>query len=109
MPEVTIDTDPQGSQQVLDEDIQKALAKKQKKVATAYKKVFSTPEGKIVLKDMMRSCKFLEADYMGDPNETHFQLGMRFVVSRIFKTMAMPLDHITKMILEANSENFENV
>ena len=105
MPEVKVQSSEAAI--AVDEDIQKAVAKKHRKIANAYKQVFNSPAGKIVLNDLMRSCRFLDCEYTGDSYETHVQLGYRQVVTRILRTMALPLDSIQKLMTEANSEVFE--
>lgn len=66
-------------------------------MAVTYKKLFSTPDGKVVLKDLMKSCHFLEMSTGVDANDTYFRLGERSVVMRILEILDMDLDKLREV------------
>jgi len=56
-----------------------------RKLANAYKTIFSTPEGQEVFKDLMKHGRLHEPTFVpGDPATTAFNEGMRRMALRIF-------------------------
>jgi len=74
----------------------------------AYKEVFDTESGKLVLKDLMKSCHMMQSTFDKDPYETHFNEGARSVVLRILKTQNTSMDQVNELIrrleLEGNQD-----
>lgn len=55
-----------------------------KKLASLYKQVFTTPAGKEVLKDLITFCRLYQPTFSSqDPHQTAFNEGMRRVGLRI--------------------------
>jgi hypothetical protein len=71
-----------------------------KEVTIAYKRVFESSDGKIVLKDLMKCCNFTQSVIGRDPHETYFNEGSRAILLRILKTLALSEDDINKYIQE---------
>ena len=63
----------------------------------AYRRLFSTEDGQIVLKDLMNSCFFNRSTIGGDPHETYYNEGVRSVVLRIFETANISSERIEQM------------
>lgn len=58
----------------------KSLFDRNKAIRSAYATVFGSPEGKLVLHDLLRRTGILEASMVaGDPHMTHFRDGRRSV------------------------------
>jgi hypothetical protein len=67
---------------------QRPIAIKARKSA-AYRAVFETPEGEIVLQDILREGGLLEvATVDGDPYATHFRDGKRALALHIVETLS---------------------
>lgn len=74
--------------------------RKKKEMLEAYRKVFLSPEGKIVLKDLMKSTYFYNTTQDADPTIMAFQEGQRALVLRLLNTLKMSHEHIERMIEE---------
>lgn len=67
------------------------------KVINAYRRLFSTDDGKIVLHDLINA--FILPDGEGrDPYETYKNIGARQAVLRILQTTKLSEEQITQMI-----------
>jgi len=73
---------------------------KMKETILAYKRVFESSDGKVVLKDLMKCCNFTNSSVGKDSHETYFNEGSRSILLRIIKTTAMSLEDIDKYIIE---------
>lgn len=72
----------------------------------AYRRLFDSPEGKVVLYDLMKSCHVLQTVHTsGDPYETAYKEGERSVVLRILRTLRTNPEAIIKMM--EDGENTE--
>jgi len=79
------------------------------KLSDHYKKVFSTPEGKKVLYDLMKFGKFNQPTYSpGDPNGTAFNEGMRRVILRIVNFVEADLENQMKLHTKLMNEDMNN-
>ena len=67
------------------ESKQREKANQVDRVSGAYKRLFATKNGQIVLDDMMRNAGFLEGKYEGDPHEVVFREGVRAHMARTLK------------------------
>jgi hypothetical protein len=68
----------------------------------AYQRLFSTDDGQIVMKDLMKSC-FLSRSVIGaDPHETYFNEGVRSVMLRLLQQANIDDKQIERIILEMN-------
>lgn len=74
------------------------FGKKLKETTLAYKRVFESEEGRLVLKDLMKCCNFLNSSVGKDSNETFFNEGSRSIILRILKTTAMSLEDIEQYV-----------
>lgn len=70
----------------------------------AYKRVFDSEDGKIILADLMKSCHYLNSTFDKDPYETHFNEGARSVVVRILKTTNTSMDKLNEMLRKLEME-----
>lgn len=77
---------------------------KMKDTVLAYQRLFDTQDGKIVLKDLMKSCGF-DATIVGkDSNETYYNEGARSVVLRIVQNCNLSVDKLNKMIKDMEEQ-----
>lgn len=81
--------------------------KEMKATITAYKRFFDTQDGKLILKDLMKSCHMLTSTMDKDPYETAFNEGARSVVLRILKTNNTSMEEINKLIKSLEEEHDE--
>ena len=81
--------------------------KEMKATILAYKRFFDTTDGKIILKDLMKSCHVLSSTMDKDPYETAFNEGARSVVLRIIKTNNTSIEEINKLIERLEEEQYE--
>lgn len=72
--------------------------KKKNVVIYAYKRLFDTEDGKIVLKDMARSCHFDDSTFTGDPYETAFREGERHLFLRIIRTINADPERLLQIV-----------
>lgn len=80
-----------------------------KETIRAYKRVFDSKDGKLVLNDLMKSCHMMTTTFDKDPYETHYNEGARGVVIRILKTTNTNMEQLDKHIenLERQGEIYE--
>lgn len=73
----------------------------------AYRQVFSTEDGKIVLRHLMRTCFITSPTFIaGDPQSTAMNEGSRRVVLSILKFLKMDEKELLKQIeQETQNEN----
>ena len=79
-------------------------SKAMRETILAYKRVFDSPDGKIVLKDLMKSCHMLSSTFDKDPYETHFNEGARSVLLRILRTIDMDMETLTTYLESLEQE-----
>lgn len=65
----------------------KKISNKRSEIVSAYRQVFSSAPGKVVLFDLMRTCGVLKASFIQDANAVQFNEGMRAVVIRILRLL----------------------
>lgn len=73
-------------------------AKRQSAIIQSYKNVFATPEGEIVLKDMMFHFGVLRDNYTGDVNLLLIREGERRVVLSILEKLNIDVQGIKERI-----------
>ena len=84
------------------------FGKKLRETTLAYKRVFESQDGKLILKDLMKCCNFLNSSVGRDANETFFNEGARSILLRILKTTSMSLDDIEKYVQQVEQgEDYE--
>lgn len=71
----------------------------------AYRRLFSTEDGQLVLRDLMRSCRLYSPSVGKDPYETYFNEGMRAVVLRVMETAKIDENQIENLAKALNEEN----
>ena len=81
--------------------------KKAKETILAYQRLFDTADGKIVLKDLMKSCGFNATIVGQDSHETYFNEGARSVVLRINQNCNTSVDALNEMI-KSMEEHYED-
>lgn len=70
-----------------DERVDKEAAKRDKRLAyvRAYKRFFESDDGRFVLWDMMKSCKFRQSTFASNAQEMAYNEGRRSVILDILK------------------------
>jgi hypothetical protein len=77
------------------------------KIKRAYQDLFQTENGKIVLKDLMRECHFLQPTFIpGDPLSGSFNEGKRRILLRIINFLTKDEEELIKLI-ELNNKRYE--
>ena len=76
--------------------------KRQKRadLVRAYKNIFDSEEGKLVLHDLMKNFHVLHSTMDANPNEVMFKEGERSVVLRILRTINMDANELEKILNE---------
>ena len=89
------------AKEVVNERIRKA-----KLVNTAYKRVFSSEDGKVVLEDLMLSAGIISgSSYVpGDPHQTSFNEGRREIVNRIIESINIDPTRFMKIVESATDQ-----
>jgi hypothetical protein len=66
-----------------------------------YKLVFSTPQGRRVLKDLLDFCHYNKPTYVvGDSYATHYNEGLRRVALRLTSFLNLDLQELNQLISE---------
>ena len=74
--------------------------RKKKEMLEAYRRVFLSDDGKLILKDLMKSTFFYSTTQDTDVSIMAFQEGQRALVLRILSTLKMSHEHIERLIEE---------
>ena len=70
-----------------------------------YKSVFRSPDGELVLADLIRETRWDQQSYVeGHPDTTAFNEGMRRVVTRIVRFVSMTPGDIKELVSRYDSE-----
>lgn len=77
--------------------------KKKNVIIYAYKRLFDTEDGKIVLKDLAKSCHFDTPTFDPDPYQSAFQEGERHLFLRIIRTINADPERLLE-IVKTNQE-----
>ena len=78
--------------------------REKREMLEAYRKVFTSHEGKLVLRDMMKSCSFYDSTYNPDHSTMAFDEGHRAMVLRILNTIKLTPAQVEQMF---DAELFE--
>jgi hypothetical protein len=82
------------------------IEKKQMRKCEAYHRIFSSPDGKIVLHDMMKTHYVLSTTHVNnDPISTAHNEGERNAVIRILAVLKVTPAKMQRMMEEATDEN----
>lgn len=82
-----------------------AAYRKRRAIATAYIGVFGSPEGKMVLHDILRAGGILEpAHQPGDPYQTAFNDGRRSLALHIIERLRWSEGELEELALEQTAE-----
>lgn len=73
----------------------------------AYRRLFSTEDGQLVLKDLMSSCGVLTPVIGKDTHDTYFNEGARSVILRILNTINMTEKDVEKVMIEMNRNQYD--
>ena len=87
-----------------------SVSKEQKKRLTllqAYKRLFSSDEGQMVLKDLVSTHGMLSTSFKSDVNDMIFREGERNVILRILDKISYKEEQLMKLIKQIEGE--ENV
>ena len=77
-----------------------------KKLISYYKSVFGTPDGQIVLKDLMFTHYFFETTHVpGDPHAIFLNEGQRSVINRIAFMIKVNPDEFLKQTVEKEANH----
>lgn len=75
-----------------------------RRVGSAYRQVFATPAGRVVLKDMVRLVGLYRQSGPRDSDVLQYQEGARDVVRRLLKLSRLDDDQLDAMMEEAVDE-----
>lgn len=70
----------------------------------AYRRLFASEDGQIVLKDLMNSCAMSRSVIGRDIQETYFNEGRRSVILGLIGTINMDTKKVEQLIVEMNRE-----
>lgn len=87
---------------------QRKRASKAAATISAYRRLFSTDDGKIVLADMMKSCHVSRSVVGPTPYDTYFNEGQRSVVLSLMGTAGMTEVELKSRIDAMNKEVLED-
>lgn len=76
---------------------------KKDKIAQAYKRLFATDDGQVVLEDMMRTFHVFNSTMQDSPTETAFNEGGRAVVLRIMNHINSDPKKLQEMLANGQS------
>lgn len=74
------------------------------RVVKAYKEVFETPAGKLVLEDLARECGLLRNTYHGKTDDLLFNEGKRNVGLYILANTNVDLKQLTELLRQSQEE-----
>jgi len=74
------------------------LKEKTIEIVEDYKRCFGTPSGKKVLYDLMKRGHIMEARFTADPYATHFNEGMRHIVTQILTILGTDPKRMQSML-----------
>lgn len=77
-------------------------AKAASKTITAYRRLFSTEDGQIVLQDLMSSCFLTRSTIGTTPYETYYNEGARAIVLRLIQQANLDEKQVERIIKEMN-------
>lgn len=81
------------------------LWKRRLAVSEAYRRLYDTPEGQIVMHDLMRRCGILEVSAeAGDAHMTYFRDGRRSIALEIMQELRWTEGELVKLAQEQTSE-----
>ncbi len=76
-------------------------------IASAYKELFETPAGRIVLNDLMTECHLLQTSYVAkDPEKTFFNEGQRNVALYIITKLNLDEKELLKTLKKGVEDEF---
>lgn len=78
--------------------VEEIVNEKKEQTLRAYKRVFESEDGMVILKDLMKSCYFFDTTY--DLDGIEFREGQRMVIVQILKTLNLDLGIFIKETLE---------
>lgn len=82
------------------------LINKNRDLSLAYKHLFNTPQGKEVLKDILKQTKYFDnsAD-LTNVNKTYYNLGQRAIALHIIKLLNLEESDLIKLMKQSNPIN----
>ena len=83
----------------------KRRAEKAEKTYNAYRRLFATEDGKVVLADLMRSCNFMDTTFGADSHDTYYNEGKRSVLLAIMKTANMSPEEVSRIVTSIKEED----
>lgn len=77
---------------------------KKARIIRAYREIFSTDAGKLVLNDLCKSCHVYHSTMDSNPQELAYKEGERSVVLRILRTIEVDPFELDRLIKKGQSE-----
>lgn len=71
-----------------------------KKLSDAYEIVFRSPQGKVVLRDLMKRCRFWRTSYEPNSDQTAFNEGKRTIFLRIINMANVEVAKLKEVVNE---------
>lgn len=94
--------------EVVEKEAAKRKARQSATLARKYQSVFSSPDGKAVLHDLMKAHGMLSSSYNGKFEDTVYNEGSRAVVLRIFKILNTKPEELVEAIDKLLNKEGEN-
>jgi hypothetical protein len=77
---------------------------KKKAVTKAYRRLFDSEDGTMVLEDMCKMCNFNASTFSNDPLEMAFNEGKRSIILRIMRVLKSDPTELFKLIEDNQKE-----
>lgn len=78
--------------------------KEKARVVRAYREIFNSEAGKVVLHDLAKSCHVYHSTMDANPNELAYKEGERSVVLRIIRTLNIDPFELDRLMKKGQSE-----
>lgn len=75
-------------------------------IIRAYKRLFDSDDGKVVLQDLAKSCNFSLSSFDSDPYRTAYNEGVRSVILRLFDILDTDLEIIIQLLKREKEMNY---
>jgi hypothetical protein len=71
----------------------------------AYRRVFESEDGQVILQDLMRSCFYMKSTLGQSSEETHYNEGRRSVIISLLRTTKMTPEEVNRIVTGMEQED----